>query len=155
MSTIYVFQSECPAHSGAPLAADRVLMWNSVSGRTEYATAAILAESGRTVTAGTTSGAFGASGVTTVSTLATVATLTDPTQAGQETTFIFPSSTAIQTIAPVAATILGSTVSPTGATKITHAGTSDALSGSLTLIARSTAQWAIKGMVTGVGITST
>jgi hypothetical protein len=155
MSTIYVFNSECPAHSGAPLAADRFLMWNSSSGRTEYVTAALMAESGRTVTAGTTSAAFSASGITQVSTLATVATLTDPTQAGQETTFIFPSSTAIQTIAPVAATILGSTVSPTGATKITHAGTSDALSGSITLIARSTAQWAIKSMVAGVGITST
>lgn len=145
MSTIYVFQTDCPAHSGAPLAADRVLMWNSSSGRTEYVTAALLAESGRTVTSGTTSGAFAASGITRVSTLATVATLTDPTQAGQETTFIFPSSTAIATIAPVAATILGSTVSPTGATKITHTPTSDAVGGSITLIALSTSQWAIKG----------
>ncbi len=149
MSTIYVFQAECPAHSGAPLAADRFLMWNSASGRTEYVTAAVMAESGRTVTAGTTSGAFAASGVTRASTLATVATLTDPTQAGQETTISFPSSTAIQTVSPVAATIAGSTVSPTGATKITHAGTSDALSGSITLIAESTAKWVIKSLVTG------
>jgi hypothetical protein len=155
MSTIYVFNSECPAHSGAPLAADRFLMWNSSSGRTEYVTAALMAESGRTVTAGTTASAFSASGITQASTLAAVNTLTDPTQAGQETTIIFPSSTAIQTIAPVAATILGSTVTPTGATKITHAGTSDALSGSITLIARSTAQWAIKSIVAGTGITST
>src|SRR4051812_44892114 len=106
MSTIYVFQTECPAHSGAPLAADRVLMYNSSSGRTEYVTAAILAESGRTVTAGTTSGAFAGSGITVASTLLSAATLTDPTQAGQETTILFLSSSAIQTVSPVAATIL-------------------------------------------------
>jgi hypothetical protein len=145
MSTIYVFHTECPAHSGAPLAADRVLMYNSSSGRTEYVTAALLAESGRTVTAGTTSGAFAASGITRSSTLLTVATLTDPTQAGQETTIVFPSSTAISTVAPVAATILGSTVTPTGATKITNTPTSDAVAGSITLVAISTAQWVIKG----------
>ena len=75
MSTIYVFQAECPAHSGAPLAADRVLMWNSSSGRTEYVTAAVLAESGRTVTAGTTSAAFAASGIITASTLLAVNTV--------------------------------------------------------------------------------
>lgn len=154
MSTIYVFQTECPAHTGPVLAADRMLMWNSASGRTEYVSGALAAEAGRTVTAGTTSGAFGASGITQASTLATVATLTDPTQAGQETTIIFPSSTAIQTVAPVAATILGSTVTVTGATKITHAGTSDAVAGAITLIARSTAQWAIKS-IGGTGITST
>ncbi len=145
MSTIYVFQTECPAHSGAPLAADRYLMWNSASGRTEYVTAALMAESGRTVTAGTTSGAFAASGITRASTLASVATLTDPTQAGQETTIVFPSSTAISTVAPVAATILGSTVTATGATKITNTPTSDAVGGSITLVAVSTAQWVIKG----------
>ncbi len=154
MSTIYVFQAECPAHTGAVLAADRILMWNSVTGRTEYVTGALAAEAGRTVTAGTTSGAFAASGITAASTLATVATLTDPTQAGQETTIIFPSSTAVQTVAPVAATILGSTVTVTGATKVTHAGTSDAVAGSITLIARSTALWAIKS-IGGTGITTT
>ncbi len=149
MSTIYVFQTECPAHTGAPLAADRYLMWNSATGRTEYVTAALMAESGRTVTAGTTSVAAAASGITMASTLLTVATITDPTQAGQEMTIVFPSSTAIQTFAPVAATILGSTVTVTGATKITHTGTSDAVAGSITLIARSTAQWAIKSVCTG------
>jgi len=147
MSTIYVFHQDCPAHSGAPLAADRILMWNSSSGRTEYVTAALVAESGRTVTAGTTSSAFAASGITVASTLLAVNTLTDPTQAGQETTIIFPSSTAIQTVAPVAATILGSTVTATGATKITRTGTSDAIAGSITLIAQSTAKWAIKSVV--------
>jgi len=81
--------------------------------------------------------------------LLAVNTLTDPTAAGARTTIIFPSSTAIQTVAPVAATILGSTVTPTGAAKITHTGTSDALSGSITLVARSTAQWAIESLVTG------
>ena len=145
MSTIYVYQTECPAHSGSVLAADRFLMWNSSSQRTEYVTAALMAEAGRTVTAGTTSGAFAASGITRASTLASVATLTDPTQAGQETTIVFPSSTAISTVAPVAATILGSTVTATGATKITNTPTSDAVGGSITLVAVSTAQWVIKG----------
>ena len=148
MSTIYVFQTECPAHSGAPLAADRFLMWNSASGRTEYVTGAVMAESGRTVTAGTTSGAFAASGITRASTLLSAATLTDPTQAGQETTILFPSTTAIITVAPVAATILGSTVTATGATKITYASTASAVPGSITLIANSTSQWYIKSVVT-------
>jgi hypothetical protein len=124
-------------------------MYQASSGRTKNVTAALMAESARTVTAATTSAAMAASGITVASTLAAVNTLTDPTQAGQETTIIFPSSTAIATVAPVAATILGSTVTPTGATKITHTGTSDALSGSITLIAKSTAQWAIKSVVTG------
>ncbi len=145
MSTIYVFQTECPARSTPPLAADKMLIWNSATGRTESMTAGLAAEAGRTVTAGTTSGAFTASGITRASTLASVATLTDPTQAGQETTIVFPSSTAISTVAPVAATILGSTVTATGATKITNTPTSDAVAGSITLIALSTAQWVIKG----------
>ncbi len=150
MSTIYVFQTECPAHTGAPLAADRILMWNSSSGRTEYVTAALVAEAGRTVTAGTTSGAFAASGITTASTLATIATLTDPTQAGQETTILFPSTTAIHTVSPVAATIFGSTGGPAGAggaTKITNTPTSDAFAASITLIAQSTSKWFIKSLV--------
>lgn len=149
--TEYTFQTECPAHSGAPLGTDRILMWNSTSGRTEYVVASLLAEAGRTVTAGTTSGAFAASGITRASTLASVATLTDPTQAGQETTILFPSSTAIVTVAPVAATIFGSTGGPAGAggaTKITSTPTSDAFAGSITLIANSTAQWYIKSLVT-------
>lgn len=149
MSTIFVFKADTPVRSTVPLAADSFLIHNSASGRVENVTAALMAESGRTVTAGTTSSAFAASGITKASTLLAVNTLTDPTQAGQETTIIFPSSTAIQTVAPVAATILGSTVTPTGATKITHTGTSDALSGSITLIAASTAQWSIKSLVTG------
>lgn len=144
MSTIYVFNSECPAHVGAPLAADRILMWNSATGRTEYVTGALIAESGRTVTSATTSAAFAASGITRASTLAGINTLTDPTQAGQETTILFPSTTAITTVAPVAATILGSTVTVTGATKITNTPTSDAVAGSITLIAVSTAQWFIQ-----------
>ncbi len=147
MSTIYVFQTDTPAHSGVPLAADKFLMFNSASGRTENVTAAAMAESGRTVTAGTTSAAFGASGISVASTLLAVNTLTDPTQAGQETTIIFPSSTAIRTVAPVAATILGSTVTATGATKITNTPTSDAVGASITLIARSTSQWMIKSVV--------
>lgn len=147
MSTIYVFQSDCPAHSGAPLAADKLLMFNSASGRTENVTAALIAEAGRTVTARTTSAAMAASGISVASTLLAVNTLTDPTQAGQETTIAFPSSTAIRTVAPVAATILGSTVTQTGATKITNTPTSDAASSSITLIAISTSQWIIKSVV--------
>ncbi len=149
MSTIYVFQTDTPAHSGGVLAADKVLMFNSVSGRTENVTASLLRDAGRTVTAATTSSAMVASGINVASTLLSVNTLTDPTFAGAETTIIFPSSTAIRTVAPVAATILGSTVTPTGATKITDTPTSDALSGSITLIARSTAQWVISNLVTG------
>jgi hypothetical protein len=155
MSTIYVYQSECPAHVGPVLAADKLLMWNSVSGRTENVTAGLVVDSGRSVTAGTTSSAFAASGITTASTLLAVNTLTDPTAAGSRATIIFPSSTAIQTVAPVAATILGSTVTVTGATKITHTGTSDALSGSITLVARTTAQWVIEALTAGSGITTT
>lgn len=155
MSTIYVFQTECPAHTGAPLAADRVLMWNSSSGRTEYVSAALLAESGRTVTSGSTGTAFSPYGITVTGATAAVYSLTDPTQAGQEATIIFPSSTAIQTVAPVAATIGGSTVTPAGATKITHTGTSDALGGAITLFASSTSKWYIKSMTAGAGITST
>lgn len=149
MSTIYVFQSEVPALGAVPAADDVLLVYDTSAGRTKSVTGALLGESARTVTAGTTSAAFNAYGVTVASTLETVATLTDPTQAGQETTIVFPSSTAIQTVAPVAATILGSTVTPTGATKITHTGTSEALSGSITLIATSTAKWAIKSVVQG------
>lgn len=149
MSTIYVINSELPALGAVPAAADILPVYNVATGRTKSVTAAFLMESGRTVTAGTTSAAFAASGITQASTLLAVNTLTDPTQAGQETTILFPSSTAIQTVAPVAATILGSTVTFTGATKITHTGTSDATAGSITLIAQSTSKWAIKSICTG------
>ncbi len=149
MSTIYVFQAEVPALGAVPASDDVFLVYDTSAGRTKSVTGALMGESARTVTAGTTSGAFAASGITRASTLATVATLTDPTQAGQETTIVFPSSTAIQTVSPVAATILGSTVTPTGATKITHGGQASAVGGSITLVAVSTAQWAIKSVCTG------
>lgn len=155
MSTIFAFDTDTPVRSTPPLATDKMLIHNATLGRKENVLFGLAMEGGRAVTAGTTSAAFAASGITTASTLLAVNTLTDPTYGGAETTIIFPSSTAIQTVAPVAATILGSTVTPTGATKITHAGTSDALSGSITLIARTTGQWAIKGLVAGTGITTT
>lgn len=155
MSTIYVFQSEVPALGAVPASDDVLLVYDTSAGRTKSVTGALMREGSRTVTAGTTSAAFTGYGVNVASTLASANTITDPTQAGQEMTIIFPSSTAIVTVAPVAATILGSTVTPTGATKITHTGTSDALSGSITLIAQSTAKWAIKSIVAGTGITST
>jgi hypothetical protein len=155
MSTIYVFQSEVPALGAVPASDDVLLVYDTSAGRTKSVTAALVAEAQRTVTAGSTSTNFTAYGVTVSSTLAKVYTLDDPTQAGQEVTILFPSSTAIQTVAPVAATIGGSTVSPTGATKITHTGTSDALSGAISLIASSTAKWYIKSLPAGGGITST
>ena len=145
MSTIYVFQTECPAHSGAPLAADRFLMYNSSSGRTEYITAALMQESGRTVTAGTTLANLNAFGITLLQTTLGAFTLTDPTQAGQETTIIFPSSTGIKTVTTAAATIGGSTINSSSATIIAYTGTSDAVAGTITLIATSTAKWYIKG----------
>ncbi len=154
MSSIYAFNEETQ-HSGGVLAADKMLLWNSANGRTEAVTVGLVVEGGRTVTAATTSSAMTATGINTASTLLAVNTLTDPTVPGQRTTIIFPTSTAIQTVAPVAATILGSTVTFTGATKITHTGTSDALSGSITLSARTTGQWVIEALVAGGGITTT
>lgn len=154
MSTIYVFQTECPALGAVPAADDVFLMYDTSAGRTKTVTGALGAEQARTVTAGTTSAAVVGYGITLASTLATVATLADPTQAGQEVSIIFPSSTAIQTVAPVAATIGGSTVTVTGATKITHTGTSDAVAGTITLIASSTSKWYIKS-IGGTGITTT
>jgi hypothetical protein len=153
MSTIYAFNEET-AHVGGVLAADKTLLWNSANGRTEAVTAGLMRESGRTVTTATTSSAMAATGINVASTLLAVNTLTDPTAAGQETTIAFPSSTAIQTVAPVAATILGSTVTVTGATKITRTPTSDAVGASITLVARSTSQWVI-GSIGGTGITTT
>ena len=153
MSTIYVFQNET-AVSTPPASSDVLPLFSQAAGRTRSVTAALLAESARTVTAATTSAAMAASAIAVASTLAAANTLTDPTQAGQETTIIFPSSTAIQTVAPVAATINGSTVTVGSATKITHTGTSDALGGTITLIASSTSKWNIKSMTAGAGITS-
>jgi hypothetical protein len=149
MSTIYAFHAECAALGAVPASDDLLLLYDTSTGITKSVTAALMAGLGGSVTAGTTSAAVAASGVTVMSTLASAATLTDPVQAGQEATIVFPSSTAVQTVAPVAATILGSTVTATGATKITHSGTSDALAGSITLVATSTSKWCIKSLVTG------
>lgn len=155
MSTIYVFQNEVPALGAVPAVDDVLLVYDTSAGRTKSVTAALAAEQARTVTAGSTGTNFTAYGISVSSTLAKTYTLDDPVQAGQEAVIIFPSSTAIQTVAPVAATINGSTVTVGAATKITHTGTSDALGGVITLIASSTSKWNIKSMTAGAGITST
>jgi hypothetical protein len=155
MATIYTFHQECAALGEIPAVDDELLIYDTSAGVTKNVTAALLAEQARTVTSGTTLAAFTGYGVTLTQTTLGVFTLTDPTKAGQETTIVFPSSTGIKTVAPVAATIGGSTVTVGGATKITHTGTSDALSGSITLISTSTSKWYIKAVVAGTGITST
>ena len=146
MSTIYVFNAECPALGEIPAVDDVLLLYDTSAARTKTVTAALMAEQARTVTSGTTAAAFTGYGVTVTQTTLGVFSLTDPTKAGQETTIVFPSSTGIKTVAPVAATIGGSTVSPTGATKITFTGTSDAPSASITLISTSTSKWYIKSV---------
>lgn len=145
MSTIYTFHQECAALGAVPAGDDELLIYDTSAGITKNLTVAQLVAGPDTVTAGTTSAAFAASGITVASTLLSVNTLTDPTQAGQEAIILFPSTTAIITVAPVAATIGGSTVTPTGATKITFTGTSDAPSGSIVLTASSTSKWYITG----------
>lgn len=141
MSTIYTFHQECAALGAVPAADDELLIYDTSAGITKNVTAGLIGESARTVTAGTTAAAFSGYGITLAQTSAGSFSLTDPTQAGQETTILFPASTGIRTVTPVAATILGSTISPTGATVITVTGTSDQVSASVTLVAGSTAVW--------------
>src|SRR5690348_16465527 len=140
MSTIYAFQESETAVTTPQAATDAFRVYNAAAKATRQVSGNLIGEAARKVTAGTTSQAFNGFGIFVVSTLASVNTITDPTQAGQEMTIVFPSSTAISTVAPVAATILGSTVTPTGATKITMTGTSDAPSASITLLSLSTSQ---------------
>ena len=147
MSTIYTFHQECAALGAVPAGDDELLIYDTSAGITKNLTVANLVAGPSSVTAATTSAVIAASGITVMSTLASVATLTDPTQAGQEVSILFPSTTAIITVAPVAATILGSTVTATGATKITYNSTASAVAGSITLIASSTAKWFIKSVV--------
>ncbi len=134
-------------------ATDEMFGCNSSGTPRRFSNTAI-AEPPRAVTAATTASAMKASGINLASTLLSANTLADPTYAGERTTIMFPSSTAIQTVAPVAATIIGSTVTVTGATKITRTPTSDAVGASITLSAQSTSQWFIEA-IGGTGITTT
>ena len=144
MSTIYTFHQECAALGAVPAGDDELLIYDTSAGITKNVTANLLRDSARTVTSGTTAASLNAYGVTLLQTTLGAFTLSDPTQAGQETTILFPSSTGVKTITAVA-TIGGSTISPTGATVITFTGTSDAPSGSIRLTASSTAKWYITG----------
>jgi hypothetical protein len=157
MSTIYTFQSEPSALGAVPAADDVALVYDTSAGRTKNVTFGLLAETARTVTSGTTATAFTGYGITLTQTTLGAFSLSDPTQAGQETTIVFPSSTGIKTVTPVAATIGGSTVTVGGATKITFTGTSDAMSSSITLLSTSTSKWYIKSIapLSASGITTT
>lgn len=145
MSTIYTFHSEPPALGEVPAANDVFPIYDTSAGRTKNVTAGLMAESARSVTAGTTAASLNAYGITLLQTTLGAFTLSDPTQAGQETTILFPASTGIKTVTCAAATLRGSTNASSTATVITHAGTSDAAGGSITLIASSTSVWYIKG----------
>ena len=146
MSTIYTFHAECAALGAVPAADDELLIYDTSAGITKNVTAALVQEGARTVTSGTTAASLNAYGLTLLQTTLGAFTLSDPTQAGQQTTILFPSSTGIKTITAAAATIAGSTLGTAGAaTVITFTGTSDAPSGSIHLTATSTAKWYITG----------
>lgn len=145
MSTIYTFHQECAALGAVPAADDELLIYDTSAGVTKNVTASFLREGARTVTSGTTAASLNAYGVTLLQTTLGAFTLSDPTQAGQETAILFPSSTGVKTITTAGATIGGSTISPTGASVITFTGTSDAPSGSIRLTASSTSKWYITG----------
>lgn len=145
MSTIYTFHSEPAALGEVPAANDVFLVYDTSAGRTKNVTGAFMAEQARTVASGTTAASLNAYGVTLLQTTLGAFTLSDPTQAGQETTILFPASTGVKTVTMAGATFRGSTVSPSSAQVITFTGTSDGPSGSITLVAASTAVWYIKG----------
>lgn len=152
MSTIYTFHEECAALGAVPAADDELLIYDTSAGVTKNVTAAFLSEAARTVTAGSTAGISGY-GITVASTGAADYTLADPTQAGQETTILFPSSTSTRSVAPAAATILGTTGAPSGGTKLTVTGTTGSPSASVTLVAATTAIWYVKSQVGPVACT--
>jgi hypothetical protein len=145
MSTIYTFHQECAALGAVPAADDELLIYDTSAGVTKNVTAAFLRQSAQTVTSGTTAASLNGYGITLLQTTLGAFTLADPTQAGQVTSILFPSSTAVKTVTTAAATIGGSTISPTGASVITFTGTSDAPSGSIVLTASSTSKWYITG----------
>lgn len=155
MSTIYVFDQELSALGAVPAGDDILLLHDTSAGSKKDITAALLAETARTVTAGTTAASFNGYGITIASTGAANHTLADPTQAGQETSILFPSSTATRTVTTAAATILGTTSAPAGGTKITIAASTDNTvpSASVTLVAATTAIWYVTGKSGPVGCT--
>ena len=145
MSTIYTFHQECAALGAAPAADDELLIYDTSAGVTKNVTASFLRQSAQTVTSGTTAASLNGYGITLLQTTLGAFTLADPTQAGQETKILFPSSTGVKTITAAAATIAGSTITSSGASVITFTGTSDAPSGSIVLTASSTSKWYITG----------
>lgn len=143
MSTIYTFHQECAALGAVPASDDELLVYDTSTGVTKNVTYALLQGGGGTITSGTTAANFSNNGITIAQTSAGAFTLTAPDIAGVEKTVLFPSSTGIRTLTS-SVSILGSTISPSGATVITVTGTSDSVSASLTLVAATTAAWYIK-----------
>lgn len=144
MSTIYTFHQECAALGAVPASDDELLVYDTSTGITKNVTYAQLQGGGGTVTAGTTAAAFSNNGITIAQTSVGAFSLTAPDMAGLEKIILFPASTGIRSVTPAGATILGSTISPSGATVCTVTGTSDSVSASLTLVAATTAVWYIK-----------
>jgi hypothetical protein len=147
MSTIYTFHQECAALGAVPAADDELLIYDTSTGITKNVTAALLGEAARTVVAGTTAASLNGYGVTIAPSSAAALTIADPTQAGQEATILFPSSTATRSVTRTAATILGTTGAPSGGTVLTVTGTTGSPSASVTLIAATTAIWYVKAQV--------
>jgi hypothetical protein len=147
MSTIYVFNQELSALGAVPAADDVLLLHDTSAGSKKSLTVANLREGARTVVSGTTAASLNGYGVTIAPTTAAALTVADQTQAGQETTILFPSSTATRSVARTAATILGTTGAPSGGTTLTVTGTTGSPSASVTLIAATTAVWYVKSQV--------
>jgi hypothetical protein len=106
-----------------------------------------LQEAPRTLTTGTTAANLQAFGITVLQTSAGSFTLNDPLVAGLQTEILFPASTGTRTVTCAAATINGSTVSPSSAQVLTMTGTSNNVSGSVALVAQSTSKWHLLGVV--------
>lgn len=153
MSTIYTFHEECAALGAVPAGDDELLLYDTSAGTTKNVTAALMREGARTVTSGSTAASLNGYGITLAPSTAANLTLADPTQAGQETTILFPSSTSTRSVAPAAATILGTTGAPSGGTKLTVTGTTGSPSASVTLVAATTAIWYVKSQVGPVACT--
>jgi hypothetical protein len=147
MSTIYVFDQELSALGAVPAADDLLLIHDTSAGLKYDVTVGLIKEGARTVTAVTSAASLSGYGISVAPSSAAPLILADPTQAGQETTILFPHSTGARTVTRTAASILGSTITSTGATVITVAAASNGISGSVTLVASSTAQWYLKAIV--------
>lgn len=145
MSTIHNFNEDTAALGAVPASDDVFLLYDTSGTVSKNVTYALLQGGGGTITTGTTASNISNNGITVTQTTLGAFTLTDPDIAGLEKTIIFPTSTAVKTVTTAAATIGGSTISPTGASVITFTGTSDAPSGSIVLRATSTSKWYIVG----------